>query len=157
MPFLAILGMELYFKLPLAIEAVHWPRNAAVASRPSEEALDGYAQRSIAARCGQRWPSDRSMQGICARHAEEGLSDVARIYAANLNTPAMTAGLANCLATYTAQGVTDFALVGACARTREMNSHPYTPVPAWFYAHGGRDKSRSGDVGGRPEVSVLER
>lgn len=157
MPFLAILGMELCYKLPLAIEGGRWSPSTAVASRPSATAMDGYAQRSITVRCGQRWPSDRSMQGICARHAEEGLADIARIYAANLNTPAMTAGLANCLATHTVEGITDFAQVGACARAREMNSHPYTPVPAWFYAQGARDKSRSGDVGDRPEGSALER
>ena len=153
-PFLAILAMELHYKIPLSIGATDGPQSMSVANRQGGTALDDYAKHSIAARCKERWPSDRSMQLVCARHAEAGLADLARIYVANLSTPGTTAALTDCFDRYTTQGITDFALVGVCARTQELNSRLQTPIPSLMYA---RKTARAQGVARRPIPSTDRR
>ena len=139
-PFLAVLAMELYYKLPRSIAMPEWPRWASLAARQDEAALDGYAEHSIAARCKERWPSDRSMQLICADNAEAGLADLARIYIAKLSMPGTKAALTACFVRHTRKGITDFALVGICARTHELNNRLETPIPSLMYnRQGGRN------------------
>ena len=59
------------------------------------------------------------MQAACGRNADSGREDFVDIWNRYLKNDAMNIALQECFSRYTKNDVTDFAILGGCARNQE--------------------------------------
>jgi hypothetical protein len=91
----------------------------AVAADPANVKTDEvYFRASTKAKCKERYPANFSMRAACSRNAEEGVRDFTKIWNDHRQNAEFTDALSLCFARYTASGVTDFSMAGACARNQ---------------------------------------
>jgi len=78
-----------------------------------------YRQESESSHCKARYPDDFSMRAACGRNARSGFADFVRIRERHATNGDFANAMALCFYRYTVDRVTDFAMVGACARNQD--------------------------------------
>ncbi len=79
---------------------------------------EAYFRSSTKQKCKDRYPSDFAMSAACTRNDEEGLRDFTKIWNDQRSNSEFVDALSLCFARYTDAGVTNFSMVGACARNQ---------------------------------------
>ena len=88
------------------------------AAGPTESAP--IVERDARAVCEQRWPDNFALQAACVRNARDGAASWAEIRERYRDNPAMRRALDGCVKRHTDNGLTNWALVGGCARNQEQ-------------------------------------
>lgn len=94
------------------------PAESAKSVAPSN-ITKAYVRESAVSQCTSEYPDDLAMRAACKRNAEAGAASFAEIADRYWDSSDMQSALAGCLRDYTENGITDFSLVGGCARNNE--------------------------------------
>jgi hypothetical protein len=80
---------------------------------------NSYFKESSRAHCADRYPADFTMRAACERNAKTGFADFKWMWGAYQSQPPVIDALTMCFDRYTDAKVTDFMMVGACARNQQ--------------------------------------